>query len=366
MHGMGSRADGVRSAGSGLRVRGVVARTRGGADVVGVQQVQVEEPAAGEVRVKVEAAGISHADLLMMQGVHPERRRPPFVPGWDVVGVVDRVGPEVDTVRVGDRVGALTISGGWAESVVVPAARTVLVPDKVDGVEAVCAVMDGVVALQMLTRTADVGAGDVVLVQGGGGGVGSALLRVASALGVEVLATDRATKRDALEALGATAIDFEREDVVGRCRTLTSDRGVDAVFDGVGRTMTDSYATLGPGGTLVLYGLTGFLRAGRRDLGGILATGLSGGVAVFRSLLPGDRRRVQIYSIQRLAQAHPDWYRADLASVLEMMADGRLEPFHPTTVSFDEIESALAALVSGSTSGKQVLVPDQRAEADQL
>ena len=355
---MGSQGDGVVQANSDLWTRGVVATARGGAEVVAVQPVRIDEPAVDEVRVKVEAAGISHADLLMMQGVHPERRRPPFVPGWDVVGVVDRVGSGVDAFRVGDRVAALTISGGWAELAVAPAARTVVVPDGLDPAEAVCAVMDGVVAYQMLTRTAAVNPGDVVLVQGGGGGVGTALLHMASALGVQVLATDRASKREALEARGATAIDFEREDVVERCRNLTNDQGVNAVFDGVGRTMADSYAALDPTGTVVLYGLTGFLRAGRRNLRGILATTTAGAAVLLRSLLPGNRRRVQIYSIQKLAQAHPDWYRADLAAVLAMLADGRLEPFRPKTVTAEQISGAMADLAAGTATGKQVLVSD--------
>jgi NADPH2:quinone reductase len=103
--------------------------------------------------VQAEAAGISFADLLVMQGVHPERRKPPFVPGWDVVGEVESVGSGVDHVSVGDRVGGLSIVGGWAEHAVVPGLRVVGVPRSVEATAAVCLVMDYIVAYQMLTRS---------------------------------------------------------------------------------------------------------------------------------------------------------------------------------------------------------------------
>ena len=334
----------------------VVASARGGPEVLEVGRVPVGSPAAGEVRLRVEAAGISHADLLMMQGVHPERRRPPFVPGWDVVGIVDRVGARVDRFSPGDRVASLTVSGGWGEFAIAPAARSVRIPRALDPAEAVCAVMDAVVAYQMLTRTASVRGGDVVLVQGGAGGVGSALLRLAAAMDVRVVATDRRAKLGFLEDLGAGALDADRDDVVERCRDATGGRGVVAAFDGVGRTMGTSFAALGPQGTLVMYGLTAFLRGGRRHALGILATGAAGAAALGRSLIPGDRRRVRVYSIQRLAAAHPEWYRADLEAVLKMLVDGRLPPARPALVTPGEVGRAVEDLAAGRTTGKQVLV----------
>jgi NADPH2:quinone reductase len=106
----------------------VVATRHGGPEVLEVRPFEVAAPEPGEVRVRVDAAGISYADLLMCQGLHPERRRAPFVPGWDIVGEVESVGSDIRKVAAGDRVAALSIAGGWAEHAVVPGSRVVPVP----------------------------------------------------------------------------------------------------------------------------------------------------------------------------------------------------------------------------------------------
>ena len=171
------------------------------------------------------AAGISCADLLMCQGRHPERRKPPFVRGWDVVGDVEAVGSEIGHVKVGDRAAGLTIVGGWAQLAIVRGDWVVPIPEGLDPASAVCLVMDYVVAYQMLTRKASVSARDTILVQGAGGGVGTALMDLARTMEVRVLGTDREAKRGHVESYGGVLIDFEREDVVARCRQLTAGRG---------------------------------------------------------------------------------------------------------------------------------------------
>ena len=201
----------------------VVARD-GGPEVLEMRQWPVRPPGPDEVRLRVEAAGISFADLLICQGVHPDRYYPkrlrvPFAPGWDVVGVVESVGSRVPDVGVGDRVAALAIVGGWAEHAVVPAAWAVPVPAEIASTSAVCLVMDYVVAYQMLTRSTSARAGDTVLIQGAGGGVGTALMQVARNLGVRALGTDREAKRAHIEAAGGILVDFELSRANRRARS---------------------------------------------------------------------------------------------------------------------------------------------------
>lgn len=333
---------------------GVVVPRLGGPEVLQVQQWDVPPPESEEVRVRVEAAGISFADLLVMQGVHPERRKPPFVPGWDVVGEVESVGSHVSHVAVGDRVAGLSIVGGWAEHAIVPGFRVVAVPDSVPATEAVCLVMDYIVAFQMLTRAASVQGGDTVLVQGAGGGVGTALMQVGRCLDVRVLGTDREQKRAHIEAAGGTLIDFETEEVVQRCRELTGGHGVDVAFDGIGTTARTSLKATRRGGTLVWFGMITMLSGGQRDFGKIAKTiGLAGPVFA-HNLVPGGKR-ASLHHIQGLAEKHPDWYQEDLSTLLGMLVEGRIKPQIAAVWDLGDVPAATADLAQGAMPGKQVI-----------
>ncbi len=127
------------------------------------------DPRPGEVRVKVLAAGVSFADVLMRQGIHPEARRPPFTPGWDVVGTVDGLGEGVGAVQGGTTVAAMPIVGGYAEYLCLPATELVRVPPQLDPAEAVCLVLNYVTAYQMLHRSAQARPGESALVHAAAG-----------------------------------------------------------------------------------------------------------------------------------------------------------------------------------------------------
>lgn len=332
-----------------LKSTAVVATRNGGPEVLEVRPWRVRPPGRREVRIRVEAAGISFADLLMCRDQHPERyaprrRRPPFVPGWDIVGVVESVGSQIRDVRVGERVAALSIIGAWAEHAVVPGAWVVPLPAQLASTTAVCLVLDYVTAYQMLTRSASARRGDTVLIQGAGGGVGTALLQLARHLGVRALGTDREGKRSHIESEGGILIDFEHEDVVQRARQITEGLGVDAAFDGIGATTQTSLQALRPGGRLVWYGY-GALRA---KTAGILALALLG------NLRPGGKR-TSVYSIQWLARRHSDWYRADLATLLALLAQNQITPRIAAVRRLDEVPEALMSLAGHAPPGKQVI-----------
>ncbi len=326
----------------------------GGPDVLRVQNWTVPPPAADEVRVRVLAAGISFADLLIMQGVHQERRTPPFVPGWDVVGEVERLGADVVGVGVGDRVAGLSVVGGWASHANLRADWVVPVPESIDATTAVCLVMDYVVAHQMLHRAAHVQRGDTVLIQGAGGGVGTALLQLAAAMGVRALGTDRESKRAHIEGLRGTLIDFETEDVVARCRELTDGRGVDAAFDGIGATALSSLRAVRRGGTLVWFGMVTALSHGRRDLSRMARTAATVVAALSSNVVPGGKR-ARFYSIQQLARKHPEWYRSDLTDLVNMRSRHEIDPEVAAVWKLDEVPIAVAGLAKGALPGKQVI-----------
>jgi NADPH2:quinone reductase len=341
-----------------LTCTAVVATRAGGPEVLQVRPWTVRPPGPDEVRVRVEAAGISFADLLISRGLHPDRyfprrRRTPLVPGWDVVGIIESLGARVSGLSVGQRVAALTIVGGWAEYAVAPAAWAVPVPAGLEPKVAVCLVLDYVTAYQMLTRSARVRRGDTVLIQGAAGGVGTALLQLARQLGVRALGTGREARRAHVESEGGTLIDYEHEDVAERARALTAGRGVDAAFEGVGTSAQASLRALRPGGDLVWFGY--LLGGGAHEwrswatMMGTLALALLG------SLRPGGKR-ISIYSIQWLARRHPDWFREDLAALLALLAEGKIAPRIAAVRRLDEVPAALMSPAGQGAPRKQVIV----------
>src|SRR6266852_2905032 len=143
----------------------------GGPDALRVVEEECPEPKDREVRVRVLAAGVSLPDLLMREGVHPETPRLPFTPGWDLIGVVDKVGSGISGIEPGQIVAALPIHGAYAEFVCLPQRELVPVPPGLDAAEAVSLILNYVTAFQMLHRSTKVRAVQSVLIHGAAGGV---------------------------------------------------------------------------------------------------------------------------------------------------------------------------------------------------
>jgi NADPH:quinone reductase-like Zn-dependent oxidoreductase len=161
-----------------MRHSRVIVAHYGGPDALRVVEEECPKPKNGEVRVRVLAAGVALPDLMMREGVHPETPPLPFTPGWDLIGVVDRLGDGISGIEPGQIIAALPISGAYAEFVCLPERELVPVPSGLDAAEAVSLVLNYVTAYQMLHRSAKVRQGQRVLIHGAAGGVGSALLQL--------------------------------------------------------------------------------------------------------------------------------------------------------------------------------------------
>ena len=205
----------------------------GGPDALQVIEEECPEPKHGEVRVRVLAAGVSLPDVMAREGIHPETPPLPFTPGWDLVGVVDRLGDGVSGIEPGQKVAALPIHGAYAEFLCLPQRELVPVPSGLDAAEAVSLILNYVTAYQMLHRSAKVGSGERVLIHGASGGVGTALLQLGRLAGLELYGTCSSRSEPVVTGLGGIAIDYEHQDFVKEVHRLTSE-GVDAVFDGIG------------------------------------------------------------------------------------------------------------------------------------
>jgi NADPH:quinone reductase len=327
-----------------------------------VVEEECPEPKDGEARVRVLAAGVSLPDLLVREGVHPETPPLPFTPGWDLVGVVDRLSDDVSGIEPGQIVAALPISGAYAEFVCLPQRELVPVPSGLDAAEAVSLVLNYVTAYQMLHRSAHVRPGQRALIHGAAGGVGSALLQLGRLAGLEMYGTCSSRAAPAVSDLGGIPIDYRQFDFVEEIHRLTSE-GVDVVFDGIGGAhIWRSRKALRPAGRVVAYGLTALLRGGR------LASGRPGrrhrfrGIAIFGLyiaggwLLPG-RKRVVPYSIQWLKRLRPAWFRQDLIALFDLLQQKRITPLIAQRFPLAEARHAHELLGKGGVTGKIVLVP---------
>ena len=339
----------------------VIVTYYGGPDALRVIEEERPEPKDGEVRVRVLAAGVSLPDIMAREGVHPETPPLPFTPGWDLVGVVDRLGDGVSGIEPGQIVAALPISGAYAEFVCLPQRELVPVPSGLDTAEAVSLVLNYITAYQMLHRSAKVRPGQRVLIHGAAGGVGSALLQLGRLAGLEMYGTCSSRGAAAVSDLGGIPIDYQHQDFVKEIHRLTSE-GVDAVFDGIGGThIWRSRKALRSGGTVVAYGLTSALSGGR------LASGRSGrrnrlhelpifGLYIAGGwLLPG-RKRVVPYSIQWLKRRKPEMFRQDLIALFDLLQQKKIKPLITQRFPLAEARQAQELLGEGGVTGKIVLV----------
>ncbi len=333
--------------------RQVMIQRPGGPEVLAVVERQVPEPGPGMVRVRVLAAGVAYADILMRKGVYPGAPRMPFVPGYDIVGTVDALGPGVAGFAIGQRVAALTTTGGYTTYAIVPAAELIPVPDDVDPAEAVSSLLNYVTAYQLLHREARVRSSERVLVHGAAGGVGTALLELGRLAGLTVYGTASPAKHDLVVELGATPLDYRDPGLPELVRALTGG-GVDAVFDGVGGvSFHRSYRMLRPRGRLVAYGVGPAVSQSRVPLLGIIDSVAR--LAALR-LIP-DGRAVSFYQINPLRRRHPDWFQADVAAVFAHLARGEIRPTVSARLPLEQAARAQSILEAGQSRGKVVLVP---------
>jgi NADPH:quinone reductase-like Zn-dependent oxidoreductase len=333
-------------------------------DPDGLEVVDVPLPTAGrgEVRVRVLASGLEYTDVVIRRHLYPQtmRRQPPFVLGYDVVGMIDRLGDGVSDFHIGDRVADMTVLGSNAAYCTLKADHLTRVPDGVDAAEAAALILSWTTAYQLLHRSAKVQRDQCVLVQGAAGAVGQALLVLGRMAGLELWGTARGEHAPLIRALGATPIDYQHEDF-----TQVLPGGFDVVFDGVGKNGYDgSFAALKRGGVICAYGYTAGVRPQRHPLS--VLTWLSRQYLHYLLKWLPAGKRLRMYSINVMRARHPAWFREDLERLFGMLADGTIRPRIAERVSFDEVAEAHRRLEAGGLDGKLVLCPDLPARHDRL
>ncbi len=236
-------------------MKAVRVHASGGSEALRFEDVPDPTPSTGEAVVRVEAAGVNFIDVYHRTGLY--KAPLPATLGQEGAGVVESVGPGVTTVRVGERVAWAVVLGSYAEKAAVPADRLVPLPDGVTTRQGAAAMLQGMTAHYLASSTYPLKAGDVCLVHAAAGGVGLLLCQIARMRGARVLGTVSTPEKAALarEAGADATIDYTSEDFERESRRLTDGRGVQVVYDSVGKTTFEKgLLSLAPRGTMVLFG----------------------------------------------------------------------------------------------------------------
>ena len=296
-----------------MKYKSVVVTKRGGPEVLQIVENDLREPAQGEVRIKVLATGVGRTDINYRYGYSPFSPKIPFVPGYEVMGLVDQVGPGVARFTTGDRVAALTGTGAYSEFIFLRQEHLVSVPASLSPADVVALILNYVTAYQMLHRVAKVRSGDKALIIGASGGVGTAFVELGRLAGLKMYGTASASKHKVLVDLGATPIDYHTQDFVIVIHQAEPN-GLDFVFDGLGGEHGDrGLSVLRRGGKLVEYaaptGLAALL-AGAVKLVGI-------------NLLPIGKTAV-FYGISALYARDKQPFMEDLPVLFQWLEEGKL------------------------------------------
>lgn len=325
--------------------RAVMITKPGGPEVLQCVELPIEPPGPGQLRVRVCAAGVGSTDFAMLAGNYAFAPKIPFVPGYEIAGRVDAIGAGVAGFRIGERVAALTVHGGFGEYLLREAEHFVPVPDAVSDIEAAAVILNYVTAWQMIHRVARVRPGQSALVTGAAGGVGTAALQLLRLSGVRAYGAASPAKHGTVRSLGATPIDY-RAGPIDRLVRALEPQGVDHVFDAIGG------ANIGPcigaarrGGTVVGYGFMA--------VAGKLAT-----AAMFLNLFVGARLRGcrgRFYGITLLYKKDPAPFREDLPKIFALLAEKKVDPLVAATFALLDARQALELLAQGTVAGKIVL-----------
>ena len=312
----------------------------GGPEVLRYEEIPRPSPGPGEALVKVEAIGLNFIDCNFRMGAY--KTTLPFVPGMEAAGTVAAAGPDVTEACVGDRVAYAPHLGAYAEYAIVPSGRLVKLPDGLDARAAAATILQGMTAHYLATSVYPLKQGDTALVHAAAGGVGLLLIQIGKMRGARVFGTV-STPEKAEVARGAGAdevIRYTDQDFEAEVMRLTDGQGVNAVYDGVGKTTADaSLKCVGIRGVLALYGQA------------------SGPVP------PVDPLRLWGHSVflTRPALAHYTRTRAELlqraGDVLEWVRSGKLQVRISQILPLKDAPEAHRLLQGRQTTGKVLLVP---------
>jgi len=313
-----------------------------GVDALQWQEVPTPQPQAGQALINVKAASLNFPDLLIVQNKYQFKPALPFVPGSEFAGVVEAVGEGVTRVKVGDRVAAMGGTGGFGSHALVPAEKLVPLPEGMSFEQGAAFLMTYGTSQHALLDRGALKAGETVLVLGAAGGVGTAAVQIAKAVGARVIAAASTDEKCALcREIGADAtINYSKENLRDAIKALTDGKGPDVVYDPVGGDLAEPvFRSIGWRGRYLVVGFAG---------GGIPALPLN------LSLLKGASIVGVFWG--DFVRREPQAFAADMKQLAQWFAEGKVSPVMDKTMDLKDLHAAYARMGARQVTGKLVLL----------
>lgn len=325
-------------------------------DVLELREAPDPEPGPGELRVRVNASGVNFADIMARMGLYPDSPPIPCVVGYEVAGVIDKLGEGVSEPAVGTRVVALTRFGGYSDVVCVPAAQVVPLPEHISDAAAAAMPVNYLTAYLMLIELGNVQPYHTVLIHAAGGGVGQAAVQLCTWRGAEIIGTASAGKHARLRESGVShCIDYRAQDFEAEVMRITGGKGVDIVLDAVGgESFKKSYACLRHCGRMFMFGASSMAPTTKRRLWPVISEFLK--MPTFKPLDLLDKNR----GVFGINLGHL-WHETErlqrmLHELMKLLDDGTLSPVVDREFPFSAAHEAHAYIQARKNFGKVILI----------
>ena len=325
-------------------MKAILCREFGPIEKLTYEDVPSPVPAAGQVTIRVAAAGVNFPDALMVEGKYQHKPPFPFSPGGEVAGTIKSLGAGVEGLQAGDDVIGIAMHGAYAEEIVVDARGVIPIPRGTDPAKAAALMFAHGTSLHALQDRAALKSGESLLVLGAAGGVGLAAVELGKAMGARVIAAaSSAEKLDVCRTRGADeTINYTSEDLRDRLRTITEGRGVDVVYDAVGGPHSEpAFRSIAWNGRFLVVGF---------------AAGAIPQIALNLPLLKGASIVGVFWG--EFMKREPARHRANVGQLLDWLAAGKIAPHIHARYPLSRAVDALAAVRARQVTGKIVLVPE--------
>ena len=331
-------------------MKSILVRERGGVDVLSFTDVPKPKIEKNDILLKVSAVGVNFADIMQHQGTYPLQLPLPYTPGMETIGIVEDIGSNVENVRIGERIAAVSMAGGYAEYVLIKPEQIIRVPDEISDRQALALAIQGLTAYLLLNYAAKIRPGESVLVHAAAGGVGNLLVQIAKLMNAgDVLGTaGTVQKRNRIKSWGVDyAIDYNNPNWDKDVLEITNGEGVDIILDPVGGSATvQNLSCLAVEGRFVNYGW------------------LSGD---YPSLTPEQcqnllfkNQSVSGFAVNVVMERNPDLIEAAFQQLFNWVLQGKLKPVLSADFLLEDAAKAHQAILDRKTMGKVILTLSKR------
>jgi len=338
-------------------MRQIVTTANGGIEVLKVEERPDPKPSAGDVLIRVKAAGLNFADIMARQGLYPDAPSKPCVMGYEVSGIVDSAGPGVDQTLIGKPVVALTRFGGQSELVVVKATQIFEKPESLSFEQAAAVPVNYLTAYALLAVMGSLQPGEAVLIHNAGGGVGLAAIDIAKRLSATTYGTASPGKHEVLRRRGLDhPIDYRNQDWLPELKRLTNNRGVELVIDPLGGGhWKKSYQALRATGRLGMFGMST-----------ASANGLKGKLEMLKAAWQTPwfhpfgllNKNKGVFGLNLGHMWHePEKVSEWMTVIINGVKEGWIRPHVDKSFPFDQVGAAHSYMEARKNIGKVVLVP---------